>query len=95
MTRWTRKPIPALCRDWEEAKYWRICEMHDDVFQKLKEADEVLNKLFDVDSASNEVDEIIDLIDDDMTRACNALDIIEHEIAYAKRRKRESEEENE
>lgn len=86
MARRTKKPSPALCRAWEGAKYWRLNEMHDDVFQQIKEADKVMYKLYDVDSTSNDVDEIIDLIDDDMTRAWNALGIINHEIEYIKRK---------
>lgn len=84
--RWKKKPIPALCRDWEGAKYWRLNEMHNDVFQQIKEADKVMYKLYDVVSTSNDVDEIIDLIDDDMTRAWNALGIIGHEIERVKRK---------
>lgn len=84
--RWKKKPSPALCRAWEEAKFWRLNEMHDNVFQQIKEADKVLYKLYDIDSTSAEMDEIIDLIDDDMTRAWNTLGIIGHEIEYAKRK---------
>ena len=84
--RWTRKPVPALCRAWEEAKYWKLCEMHDDVFQRIKEADRVLDKLYDIDNTSEDVDEIIDSMDADMTRAWNALGIVGHEIERMKRK---------
>ena len=84
--RWKKKPSPALCRAWEEAKFWRLNEMHDNVFQQIKEADEVMNKLYDVSSTSAEVDEIIDLIEDDVMRAWDALGIIGHEIERIKRK---------
>lgn len=86
MARRTKKPSPALCRAWEEAKYWKLCKMHDSVFQQIKDADVVLDKLYDVNPTSNEVDEIIDLIDDDMTRAWDALGVIGHEIERVKRK---------
>lgn len=76
------KRTPYICRKWEEAKYWNLCDMAEKVWKYIKDANTVLDKLANVQG----IDEILDALDDDLMSAFDAHGRINNEIEYIKRK---------